>query len=207
MRIKVNFVEHKKLGDLKMTNAKNKGVKYTFAGQYYTGNKDQAEQVKDYELQVVFPQVYPNALSIFKTSLIKQCDSIYQMMKKKYPDFKTVRTYAINNIEDLNGTEVNTRNIATMNTKQLTKYIADNELGIDANVYKGNITGLRNIIILAEDEPEKFKEVYAADVQQYEFNTQINELNDVPQNDDSDNANKNENNIDDLLDEVDNVGE
>lgn len=59
-----------------MTSTKNNGVKYTFAGQYYTGNKEQSEQVKDYELQVVFPQVYPNALSIFKTSLIKQCDRL-----------------------------------------------------------------------------------------------------------------------------------
>lgn len=59
-----------------MTSTKNNGVKYTFAGQYYTGNKEQSEQVKDYELQVVFPQVYPNALSIFKTSLIKQYDRL-----------------------------------------------------------------------------------------------------------------------------------
>ena len=163
-----------------MANAKNKGVRYTFAGQYYTGNKEQSEQVKDYTLQVVFPQVYPNALSIFKTSLIKKFDSIYTMMLKKYPDFKTVRTYTVINIEDLNGTSVNTHNIATMNTKQLIKYIENNELGIDAKIYEKNITGLRNAIILAQEEPEKFKEVYAADVQQYEFNKQIKELNNVP---------------------------
>lgn len=201
-----------------MANVKNKGVKYTFTGQYYTGNKEQAEQVKDYELQVVFPQMYPNALSIFKTSLIKQHDSIYQMMKKKYPNFKTVRTYAVTNIEDLNGTSVNTHNIATMNTKQLIKYIENNELGIDAQVYEGNITGLRNAIILAQEEPEKFKEVYAADVQQYEFNKQINELNDVQGEADGqaeqtgevekeNGTDENEKDIDDLLGEADKVGE
>lgn len=201
-----------------MANVKNKGVKYTFAGQYYTGNKEQSEQVKDYELQVVFPQVYPNALSIFKTSLIKQHDSIYQMMKKKYPNFKTVRTYAVTNIEDLNGTSVNTHNIATMNTKQLIKYIENNELEIDAKVYEGNIAGLRNAIILAKEEPEKFKEVYAADVQQYEFNKQINELNDVPGEADGqaeqtgevekeNGTDENEKDIDDLLGEADKVGE
>ncbi|UKI40502.1 MAG: hypothetical protein L6V95_09940 [Candidatus Melainabacteria bacterium] len=197
-----------------MTSTKNNGVKYTFAGQYYTGNKEQSEQVKDYELQVVFPQVYPNALSIFKTSLIKQCDSIYHMMKKKYPNFKTVRTYAVTNIEDLSGKEINTRSIATMNTKQLVKYIENNELGIDAQVYEGNITGLRNVVILAKEEPEKFKEVYAADVQQYEFNKQINELNNVQSTDktgkpldDTSKNNGKEKDIDDLLSEANQVGE
>ena len=140
------------------------------------------------------------------------------MMKKKYPNFKTVRTYAVTNIEDLNGTSVNTHNIATMNTKQLIKYIENNELEIDAKVYEGNITGLRNAIILAKEEPEKFKEVYAADVQQYEFNKQINELNDVQGEADGqaeqtgevekDNGtDENEKDIDDLLGEADKVGE
>lgn len=187
-----------------MTNEKNKGVKYTFTGQYYTGCKEQSEQVKDYELQVVFPQVIPNALSVFKTSLIKKVDGIYQMMRKKYPDFKTIRTYAVTNVEDLNGSSVNTRNIATMNTKQLVKYIENNELEIDAQVYKGNITGLRNAIILAEEEPEKFKEVYAADVQQYNFDKQIKELNDIQPDAGEETAEKD---IDDLLGEAEKVGE
>ena len=89
---------------------------------------------------------------------------------------------------------------------------------IDAKVYEGNITGLRNAIILAKEEPEKFKEVYAADVQQYEFNKQINELNDVQGEADGqaeqtgevekeNGTDENEKDIDDLLGEADKVGE
>lgn len=194
-----------------MANEKGKGVRYTFEGQYYTGSKEQAEQVRDYKLQVIFPQVYPNALSLFKTNLSRQMASgIYRMMKEKYPDFKTVRTYAVTNVEDLNGTEINTKNIATMNTKQLVKYIADNELEIDAGVYEGDITRLRNAITLAEKEPEKFKEVYKADVEEYNFNKDIKDLNNVPEGDSGKEENPNPDNtpdIDDLLGGQDNGGE
>ena len=42
-----------------------------------------------------------------------------------------------------------------MNTKQLIKYIENNELEIDAKVDEGNITGLRNAIILAKEFAEQ----------------------------------------------------
>lgn len=196
-----------------MANEKGKGVRYTFEGQYYTGSKEQAEQVKDYKLQVIFPQVFSNALSLFKTNLSRQMSSgIYKMMKEKYPDFKTVRTYAVTNVEDLNGEEINTRNIATMNTKQLVKYIAEKELGIDAQVYEGDITRLRNAIVFAEKEPEKFEEVYKADVEEYNFNKDIKDLNNIPAGGNGEGKDENpdgdkDTDIDDLLGGKDNGGE
>lgn len=165
-----------------MANSQKKGVKYSFEGQYYTGSKDTAEQVKPYALDVIYPESTPKALSLFKTSLNRQVDGIFKLMVNKYPDFKRVRTMTITNVVDLSGASVGGNSIATMNTKQLTSYIKKNELGIDVNVYEGDITRLREAIIMAEENPEKFKEVYEADVEAYNFNKSINDLNGVDTN-------------------------
>jgi len=162
-----------------MANTKT-GAKYSFEGQYYTGSKDTAEQVKNYALDVIFPEVTPKALSLFKTSLNRQNDGIYKLMLTKYPDFKRVRTMYVTNVVDLAGKNAGGNSIATMNTKQLVAYIKKNDLEIDAEIYEGDITRLREAIIMAQEDPEKFKEVYAADVEAYNFNKSINDLNNVP---------------------------
>lgn len=196
-----------------MTDTK-KGVKYTFEGQYYTGSDTKGEQVKTYSLDVVFPSVEEKALSYFKTGLIRK-DAIYKLMIAKYSDFVRVRTMVITNVEDLSGKGTSTSNIATMNRKQLASYIAKNNLGIDVEVYADDITRLRNAIIQAEENPETFKETYAADVEAYNFSKGVNELNNVGGSDSANDENKdndtnsdnkegskNESSNDDLVDEL-----
>lgn len=173
-----------------MANTK-KGVKYTFEGQYYTGSDTKGEQVKAYSLDVVFPSVEEKALSYFKTGLIRK-DAIYKLMIAKYSDFVRVRTMVITNVEDLSGKGENTSNIATMNRKQLASYIAKKKLEIDVEVYADDITRLRNAIVQAEENPEAFKEIYAADVEAYNFSKGVNELNGVDNGSDSDNTDDNE---------------
>ena len=157
-----------------MANAK-KGVKYTFTGEYYTGSKEQVEQIKTYELDVVFPEETKIALSIFKTSLTRTKDAIFKMMLKKYPDFKAVRTYIISNVENLDNSDKQPSSIASMNTKQLAKYIAEKGLGI----YDGDLVKLRAAIELAEKDPEAFKVAYEEEVKAYELNKQLKDLNPV----------------------------
>lgn len=165
-----------------MSNKQKKGVRYSFAGQYYTGSKDTAEQVKNFSLDVVFPAATPKALSLFKTGLNRTNDALYRMMIAKYPDFKRVRTQTITNVVDLSGAETAPTSIATMNTNQLKSYIKKQELGIDVAVYEGDITRLREAIIRAEEDPEGFKEIYKSDVEAYEFNKSLNDLNYIPEN-------------------------
>lgn len=159
-----------------------KGVQYTFEGQYYTGSKDTAEQIKNYQLEVVFPEETDKALSIFKTAIRNPLSPICKMMVGKYSDFKAIRTYVITDVKNMDGSNTTeaSKNVATMNTKQLTAYIKKNELGLDVEVYEGDITRLRNAIVAAETDPENFKEQYKADVEAYEFNKSLNALNDVP---------------------------
>lgn len=161
-----------------MANAK-KGVKYTFTGEYYTGSKEMVEQIKTYELDVVFPEETKIALSIFKTSLTRTKDAIFRMMLKKYPDFKAVRTYIISNVENLDNSNTQPSSIASMNTKQLTKYIAEKGLGIDVEIYDGDLVKLRAAIELAEKDPEAFKVAYEEEVKAYELNKQLKDLNPV----------------------------
>ena len=118
-----------------------KGVQYTFEGQYYTGSKDTAEQIKNYQLEVVFPEETDKALSIFKTAIRNPLSPICKMMVGKYSDFKAIRTYVITDVKNMDGSNTTeaSKNVATMNTKQLTAYIKKNELGIDVEVYEGDI--------------------------------------------------------------------
>jgi len=186
-----------------MANSK-KGVQYTFEGQYYTGSDVKSEQVKTYSLDIVFPQVEQKALSYFKTGL-KRHDGIYKLMIKKYPDFTRVRTMVITNVKNLSGSaDSDGLSIATMNKKQLAKYIEKKGLGIDAEVYSDDITRLRNAIIQAEENPEAFKETYAADVEAYKFSKGISELNDVSGNDESEKEadDSDDSAADDLADEL-----
>lgn len=159
-----------------MANGK-KGVKYTFTGEYFTGSKEHPEQIKKYELDVVFPEETKIALSIFKTSLSRTKDFIFKMMLEKYPDFKAVRTYMIANVENLADANKLPSNIASMNTKQLTKYIEDKKLGIDVNVFDGDLAKLRTYIELAEKDAEAFKVAYEEEVKAYELNSQLANLN------------------------------
>ncbi len=176
-----------------------KGVKYEFSGQYYTGKK--VEETKEYSIEVVFPGDTPKALSLFKTGLNQPHNAIYKLMVAKYPDFRRVRTHVITNVTSLDDKVVNANaNVATMNTKQLTAYIKKNDLGIDTAVYEGDITRLRSAIIKAEEDPEAFKEQYAADVETYEFNKSLTDLNDVPEKAEEDSTTSTENvTADDLL--------
>lgn len=175
-----------------------KGVAYTFSGEYYTGSKETVEQVKNYELTVNFPEETPIALSLFKTSLTRTKDAIFKMMIKKYPDFKAVRTYVITNVKNLDNSAKQPKDIASMNTKQLAKYIAEKGLEIDVEVYDDDLAKLREVIVLAEKDVETFKKVYEADVQAHNFNKSINSLNDV-KGEEGEGKDGNKDNIEDLL--------
>lgn len=159
------------------TESTQKGVKFSFAGDYYTGSKNESLQIKPYAIDIVFPEYTPKALSLFKTGLKKPENAIHKLMVKKYPDFRTVRTHTIIGVTDLSGKTRNTSNVSVMSIEQLEAYIEDNDLGIDPNIYEGNITRLREAVLLAEKDPETFAETYKADVEAYEFNKQLNDLN------------------------------
>lgn len=178
-----------------------KGVVYTFSGEYYSGSKETTEQVKPYELAVTFPDETPIALSLFKTSLTRTKDAIYRMMVKKYPDFKAVRTHVITDVKFLGNSEKQPKNIASMNAKQLAKYIAENDLGIDVNVYGKDLARLREVILLAEKDVEAFKVAYAADIEAHKFNKSIEELNETGDADDV----KKDGSEDDKDDEIDEI--
>lgn len=153
------------------------GVQYTFAGEYYTGSKgDVQEQIKEYEIQIVFPGVTDKALSLFKTDVVRTHGYMYKAMLQRYPDFKAIRTHVIQDVTDLSGAEIKTNNIASMNRKQLAAYITENELGINPDVY-GDIARLRCAIEQAEADPKGFEEVYKADLEAYEFNKELVGLN------------------------------
>lgn len=181
-----------------------KGVAYTFAGEYYSGAKEVMEQIKQYELTVVFPEETPIALSLFKTSLTRTKDAIFKMMLRKYPDFKAVRTHVITDVKNLDNSSKQPNDIASMNTKQLTKYIAEKDLGIDVKVYEGDLAKLREIILLAEKDAEAFKVAYAADVQAYNFNKSISTLNDTENGDTDGDSEKSDDteNDGDKIDEI-----
>ncbi len=159
------------------TKTKATGVQYTFAGEYYTGNKGEVqEQVKNYEIQIVFPGVTDKALSLFKTDVTRTHGYIFKAMLQHYPDFKALRTYTIQDVKDLSGAEVDTNNIASMNRKQLAAYIGKKELGINPDVYS-DIANLRCAIEQAEADPKGFEEIYKADLETYEFNKNLADLN------------------------------
>ncbi len=181
-----------------------KGVVYTFSGEYYSGAKETTEQIKPYELSVTYPEETPIALSLFKTSLTRTKDTIYRMMLKKYPDFKAVRTHVITDVKHLGNGGKQPKSIACMNTKQLANYIAENKLEIDVEVYGDDLAKLREIIALAEKDAEAFKKAYAADVEAYEFNKSIKDLNDIDDNSGSgeDSAKDSEGSEDDQIDEI-----
>ena len=101
------------------------------------------------------------------------------MMLKKYPDFKAVRTYIISNVENLDNSDKQPSSIASMNTKQLAKYIAEKGLGINVEIYDGDLVKLRAAIELAEKDPEAFKVAYEEEVKAYELNKQLKDLNPV----------------------------
>lgn len=189
----------------------SKGVKFSFAGEYYTGLKGETLQIKPYAIDIVFPEYTPKALSLFKTGLKKPESAIRKFMVNKYPDFRAVRTHTIVGVTDLSGKTRNTNNVSVMSLEQLKTYIEDNDLGIDPEVYSENITSLREAIILAEKDPEAFAEVYKADVEAYNFNKQLNDLNpDTPETDKTDKADetdKTDDNIDDLLGDMGDEGE
>lgn len=174
------------------TATPSKGVKFVFAGEYYTGAKNDGSQIKPYTLDVVFPEYTPKALSLFKTGLKKPENAIRKLMIAKYPDFRTVRTHTIMGITDLSGKVRNTSNVSIMTIEQLERYIEDNELGINVEVYADNITRLREAIIQAENDPEAFKESYKADLEAYEFNKQLTDLNGSESNSNVENKNEGE---------------
>lgn len=166
--------------------ATKKGVKYTFEGQYYTASDTPAAQIKDYKLDVVFPEETPKALSLFVTALSKQSPML-AIMKTHYPDFTALRTHVITNVENLNSNATGGKSggINTMNTNQLKKYIKDHKLPIDPDVYEGEIVKLRHIITLAETDTKSFEAEYRADVEEWEFNKEIQNLNDDANVDDN----------------------
>lgn len=182
-----------------------KGVKFSFAGEYYTGAKNEGLQIKQYAIDIVFPEYTPKALSLFKSGLKKPESAIRKLMVSKYPDFRNVRTHTIVGVADLSGKTRSTNNVSIMSMEQLTAYIEDNDLNIDPNVYEGNITRLREAVILAEKDPDAFAEAYKADVEAYNFNKQLNDLNKddetgTPANDTEDeNDTEGEDDIDNLL--------
>ena len=179
-----------------------KGVKFSFAGEYYTGAKNEGLQIKQYAIDIVFPEYTPKALSLFKSGLKKSESAIRKLMVSKYPDFRTVRTHTIVGVTDLSGKVRNTNNVSVMSLEQLTTYIEDNELGIDPEVYEGNITRLREAVILAEKDPDTFAETYKADVEAYNFNKQLNDLNEGSEGNETEapaNDTEGEDDIDNLL--------
>lgn len=187
------------------TETTSKGVKFSFAGEYYTGSKTEGAQIKQYAIDIVFPEYTPKALSLFKTGLKIPNSTIRKLMIAKYPDFRTVRTHTITGVTDLSGKTRNTNNVSVMSMEQLESYIEDNDLGIDPNIYEGDITRLREAIILAEKDPEAFEEAYKADVETYNFNKQLSDLNETEtentekaEETEADNSEKDPN-IDDLL--------
>jgi len=164
-----------------------KGVKYDFGGQYYTGQKH-GEEIKNYEISIVFPEETPKALSLFKTGLLQPHNAIYKLMIAKYTDFRKARTLVITNVTNLDKkvADDNVSNVATMNVKQLTAYVKKNKIALDVKIYEGDITRLREAIIKAEKDPEAFKEIYKADLESYNFNLSLNTLNDVPEEGEAD---------------------
>ena len=160
-------------------NGKNKtGAVYVFSGEYYY-RQDKGLGIKNYELSVTFPDVLKAPLSVFKSGVSKNGHPVRSLMIKKYPDFASIRTYCISSFTDntSNSNKKETKDINKMNLAQLTKYIETNGLGIDTNIYGADIKKIREIITLAETDPDKFKETYEKDVKEYEYERELENLN------------------------------
>ncbi len=184
-----------------------KGVTYTFAGEYYCRD-DRGLLAKVYELAVTFPELLANPLSAFKKGVNETGNPIRNLMVKKYPDYTSVRTYSVIKCENNTGAKPKKANdIEIMNVEQLQQFIDENDLGINTEIYNNDVVKIREMITLAQDDPEKFETVYAEQVKEYEYNKELEALNDEnvtgETTDEATTDSTNDEDVDDLLDDLD----
>ena len=176
------------------------GVRYSFAGQYYA-KAGAKKELKNYELDVVFAESTPKALSIFRSAIMDPGSNIRKLMVQKYPDFARVRTHIITGEENLSDPGKAPKDVARMNKKQLAKYIADNELAIDIEVYGDNVADVRQAIADCEENPEAFAVKHAKQKEEFKTKKMLNDLNPVDGDDKGGNGEAPD--ADDLLNDLD----
>lgn len=181
------------------TGAPNKGVKYTFAGQYFS-KKGKEKITKPYELDVVFAESTPGALSMFRIALLDTTSNIYKLMLKKYPDYTRFRTHTILSEVNLSSPAKAPKTIDRMNKVQLAKYIANNDLKIDVELFGDDIAIIRQYITECEENPEEFAVKYEQVKKEFESKKMLNDLNPV---DDENGGGSNDPDANDLLEELD----
>lgn len=181
-----------------------KGAIYTFGGEYYS-RTDKGLVKKRYELSVAFPELLQAPLSVFKGGLSNPNSTIFKLMITKYADFSSVRTYSVLHVENNTNTKPKkTDDISIMDIEQLKSYIENNDLGIDTQVFNDDVVKIREIIAIAESDPENFKEVYKQAVESYEYDKKLAELNNTNDDEtDETSDNDSDNDVDDLLDDLD----
>lgn len=175
------YIEIKKEAKMVTTQdtVENKGVKYTFCGEYYSKDKE-GLTLKNYEISIVFPELLQAPLSVFKKGALTPNHPIHSLIIKKYPDYESVRTYSVLSVANYSGQTLKKVNdINIMNIEQLKEYINENDIKIDTAVYNDDVNKVRAAIVLAQDDPEKFETQYQEDVKEYEYNKQLSELNAV----------------------------
>ena len=190
------------------TEVPKKGVVYTFGGEYYC-REDKGLTSKYYEISVTFPELLKAPLSVFKKGVSTTGHPVRNLMIKKYPDFTSVRTYNVISVaNNLTSKSVKVNDINVMDIEQLKRYIIENDLGIDVKVYCNKIEKIREIIRLAENNPEKFETVYAKDVEEYEYEKTLEELNNDSDGDaETDGDENGDGDVDDLLDDLEDGGD
>lgn len=149
-----------------------KGYRVTVVGEYLAQDPAGRGKIKKpYEVAFNLVQL-EGALSVIKNRMLDAA------LKKKHPDFVTVRTNKIKDATPLSPDTPESQNIAFMNRGQLTKYVlsAQPPVPVDPAAYP-DVTHLRDAIIDYIQTPDGFKTREAARQVQRQLDRELAELN------------------------------